>query len=118
MLERSCHDDCVERAAFHPTVVAVAGLDAHIVITEVSHQFRSGLGEWRDNLNGTDLPRNHGRAISAAAALIDKTSRRIVPRSSAMALSVVVFTAIVSPSGSRPVAVLSSSAARRPGRAQ
>jgi hypothetical protein len=55
MLECSCHDHCVERTAFQPTVVAVADLDAHIVIAEVSQQFRSGFGQWWDNLNGTDL---------------------------------------------------------------
>src|SRR6478672_4314460 len=55
MLECSCHDYCVERTTFQPTVVTVADLDAHIVIAEVAQQFCSGFGKWRDNLNGTDL---------------------------------------------------------------
>src|ERR1700730_9062804 len=55
MLECSSHDHCVKGTAFRPTVVAVADLDAHIVIAEFFQQFRSGFGKWRDNLNGTDL---------------------------------------------------------------
>ena len=45
MLDCSCHDHCVERTAFRPTVVSVADLDAHIVVAKVSQQFRSGFGK-------------------------------------------------------------------------
>src|SRR6516165_2741495 len=50
-------DYCVERTAFQPSVIPVADLDAHIVIAEVSQHLCSGFGQWRDNLNSTNLPR-------------------------------------------------------------
>ena len=34
-----CDDDCVERTAFRPSLITVADLDTHIVITELSSTF-------------------------------------------------------------------------------
>src|SRR5262249_58764568 len=50
-----CYDYYVERTTFQPSVITVADLDAHIVITELSQHLRSGFGQWRGNLKGTDL---------------------------------------------------------------
>src|ERR1700730_2307497 len=45
MLEGGCHDYCIERAAFLPTVVAVDNLNAHILIAEIPQQLRSGFAQ-------------------------------------------------------------------------
>jgi len=50
-----CNDHCVERTTFRPSEITVADLDTDIVIAEFSQHLRSGFGQWRDNLNGTDL---------------------------------------------------------------
>jgi hypothetical protein len=55
MPKRGCHDHSVERTAFQPSMITVADLDPHIVVAEVSQHLRSGFGQRRDNLNGTNL---------------------------------------------------------------
>jgi len=55
MVKCGCNDHCVERTTFRPSEITVADLDTDIVIAEFSQHLRSGFGQWRDNLNGTDL---------------------------------------------------------------
>src|SRR6516162_11278086 len=50
-------DYCIERTAFPPSVITVADLDAHVVIAKVSQHLCSSFGQWRDNLDRTNLPR-------------------------------------------------------------
>src|SRR5215469_12393976 len=51
-------DYCVEGTAFQPSVITVADFDAHVVTAEVSQHLCSAFGQWRDNLNSTNLPRH------------------------------------------------------------
>ena len=55
MVKCGCHDYCVERTTFRPSEITVADPDTDIVIAEFSQHLRSGIGQRRDNLNGTDL---------------------------------------------------------------
>src|SRR3984893_5349466 len=57
--------DARKLAAFRPSVITVADLDTHIVIAEVSQHLRSGFGQWRGNLHGTDPSRQPRRPRAA-----------------------------------------------------
>ena len=55
VVKRSRHDHCVETTTFWPSEITVTNLDTHIVVPEFSKHPRSGFGQWRNNLDGTDL---------------------------------------------------------------
>src|SRR5262249_20702558 len=71
MLQGSCNDYCVERTAFRPNLITVTDLDAHIVMAEVSQQFRRDVSKRWNDLNGTDFlhqPRQYCGLVSGTGA--------------------------------------------------
>ena len=42
-----CHDHCVERTAFRPSVITVSDLDTHVATAKLSQHLRSSFGQWR-----------------------------------------------------------------------